>query len=114
MAKLYVGNLPFDATDGSLQELFSSKGFQVASTRVIRDNETGRSRGFGFVELGPGEDMARAIAEVNGLSLEGRALQVNEARPQTPRGGEGRGGFGGGRGGHGGNRQGGGRGRGRF
>ena len=70
-----------------MQELFSSKGFQVASARVIRDNESGRSRGFGFVELGPGEDMARVIAEVNGLTLEGRALQVNEARPQAPRGG---------------------------
>ena len=111
MAKLYVGNLPFDVTDSGLQELFSSKGFQVASTRVIRDNETGRSRGFGFVELGPSEDMARVIAELNGLSLDGRALQVNEARPQAPRGGGGRGGFGGGRGGHGGNRRGGGRGR---
>src|SRR2546428_6820804 len=87
MAKLYVGNLSFDVTDSGLQELFSSKGFQVASARVIRDNESGRSRGFGFVELGPGEDMARVIAEVNGLTLEGRALQVNEARPQAPRGG---------------------------
>jgi len=78
MAKLYVGNLSFEVTDSGLQELFSSKGFQVASARVIRDNESGRSRGFGFVELGPGEDMARAIAEVNGITVEGRALQVNE------------------------------------
>ncbi len=111
MAKLYVGNLSFDVTDDGLEQLFSNKGFQVASARVIRDNESGRSRGFGFVELGPGEDTARVIAEVNGLSLEGRALQVNEARPQAPRGGD-RGGFGGGRGGHhAGNRHGGGRGR---
>ncbi len=112
MGKLYVGNLSFEVTDSGLQELFSSKGFQVESARVIRDNESGRSRGFGFVELGPSEDMARAIAEVNGVSLEGRALQVNEARPQAPRGGGGggRGGYGGGRGGD----RGGGRGRGRF
>jgi RNA recognition motif-containing protein len=99
MGKLYVGNLSFEVTDSGLQELFSSKGFQVESARVIRDNETGRSRGFGFVELGPSEDMARAISEVNGVSLEGRALQVNEARPQAPRGG-GRGDYGGGRGGY--------------
>ena len=117
MAKLYVGNLSFEVTDGGLQELFTNKGFQVASARVIRDNESGRSRGFGFVELGPGEDAARAISEINGFSLEGRALLVNEARPQAPRGGGGggggRGGYGGGRGGdrHGG---GGGRDRGRY
>jgi RNA recognition motif-containing protein len=107
VAKLYVGNLSFDVTDDGLLQVFSSKGFQPASARVIRDNETGRSRGFGFVELGPGEDAARAIAELNEFNLEGRALKVNEARPQEPRSGGGgsRGGFGGG---------GGGRGRGRF
>ncbi len=99
MAKLYVGNLSFEVTDDGLQQFFSSSGFQVASARVIRDMDTGRSRGFGFVELGPGEDIARAIAQLNGSSLEGRALQVNEARPQAPRG-TGRGGFGGGRGNH--------------
>jgi len=98
MAKLYVGNLSFEVTDDSLQQLFISNGFQVASARVIRDMDSGRSRGFGFVELGPGEDAARAITQLNGFSLEGRALQVNEARPQAPRPG-GRGGFGGGRGG---------------
>ncbi len=108
MAKLYVGNLSFEVTDDGLQQFFSSSGFQVASARVIRDMDTGRSRGFGFVELGPGEDIARAIAQLNGSSLEGRALQVNEARPQAPRG-TGRGGFGGGRGNHG-RRGGGGRG----
>ena len=98
MAKLYVGNLSFEVTDDGLQQLFSNNGFQVASARVIRDMDSGRSRGFGFVELGPGEDTGRAIAQLNGFSLEGRALQVNEARPQAPRGG-GRGGSGGGRGG---------------
>ena len=102
MAKLYVGNLSFDATDEDLQQLFSGNGIQVESARVIRDKDTGRSRGFGFVELGAGEDMARAIAQLNGYNMNGRVLQVNEARPQAPRGG--RGGFGGDRdrGGHGG------------
>lgn len=87
MANLYIGNLSFDVTDESLQQAFSGKGFQVASARVIRDRESGRSRGFGFVELGAGEDFARAIAELNGHNLEGRQLQVNEARPQAPRDG---------------------------
>ncbi len=100
MSKLYVGNLSFETTDDGLQQLFASNGFQVASARVIRDMDSGRSRGFGFVELGPGEDAARAITQLNGSNLEGRVLQVNEARPQAPRGG-GRGGFGGGRDAHG-------------
>ena len=89
MANLYVGNLSFEVTDDGLQQVFSAKGFQVASARVIRDRESGRSRGFGFVELGTGEDAARAIAELNGHSVEGRQLQVNKARPQAPRDGGG-------------------------
>jgi len=96
MAKLYVGNLSFETTDDGLQQLFVSNGFQVASARVIRDMDSGRSRGFGFVELRPGEDATRAISQLNGFNLQGRVLQVNEARPQAPRGGD-RGGFGGGR-----------------
>ena len=104
MAKLYVGNLSFEVTDDGLQQLFTTNGFQVESARVIRDMDSGRSRGFGFVELGAGEDMTRAITQLNGFTLEGRALQVNEARPQAPRGG-GRGGFGGGRGGNSGGRR---------
>jgi RNA recognition motif-containing protein len=107
MAKLYVGNLPFAVTDESLQQFFASKGYEVQSARVVRDMGTGRSRGFGFVELGPNDDSARAISQLNGMSLDGRALQVNEARPQAPRGeGGNRGGFdrGGGRGRHGGGR----------
>ncbi|MGH9773986.1 MAG: RNA recognition motif domain-containing protein [Candidatus Acidiferrales bacterium] len=111
MAKLYVGNLSFDTTDEGLQQLFTGGGFQVESARVIREKDTGRSRGFGFVELGSGEDAARAISQLNGSSLDGRALQVNEARPQEPRsGGGGRGGYGGGGGGRGGFGGGGGRG----
>jgi RNA recognition motif-containing protein len=103
MAKLYVGNLPFDVTDEKLQQFFNGQGFEVQSARVVRDMGTGRSRGFGFVELGPNADSARAITQLNGVSLDGRPLQVNEARPQAPRGDSGgRGAFGrgGGRGGY--------------
>ena len=89
MTKLYVGNLSFGMTDDTLQQLFVAKGYQVSSARVITDRETGRSRGFGFVELGSGDDAAKAIGELNGLDVEGRALQVNEARPQEGRGGGG-------------------------
>jgi cold-inducible RNA-binding protein len=110
MTKLYVGNLSFGMTDDALQQLFIGKGYQVTSARVITDRETGRSRGFGFVELGPGDDATKAIGELNGLDVDGRQLQVNEARPQEARGGGGdrgggRGGYGGGRGGGGGNRR---------
>src|SRR5258708_11163902 len=86
MAKLYIGNLAGEVTDEGLQELFVGKGFKVTSSRVICDREGGRSRGFGFVELGSSEDAARAIGEMNGLSVQGRALQVNGARPQESRG----------------------------
>jgi RNA recognition motif-containing protein len=85
LANLYVGNLSFDVTDASLQQVFSGKGFQVASARVFRDRESGRSRGFGFVEFGAGADSARAITELNGHDLEGRQLQGNGARPQARR-----------------------------
>lgn len=86
MAKLYIGNLSFEVTDEGLQRMFVDKGYQVASARVICDRETGRSRGFGFVELGSNDDASQAIGEMNGLNVEGRALQVNEARPQELRG----------------------------
>ena len=95
MPKLYVGNLSFDTTDEGLQSLFTGGGFQVESVRVIRDMNTGRSRGFGFVELKTSEDAERAIAQLNGSNLEGRALVVNEARPQQQWGGGGGGGGGG-------------------
>ena len=87
MAKLYIGNLADQLTDGGLEKLFTARGYQVTSARVICDREGGRSRGFGFVELGSSGDVARAIGEMNGLDVEGRALQVNEARPQEPRSG---------------------------
>jgi RNA recognition motif-containing protein len=93
--KLFVGNLPHDATDSELGEFVSGAGFQAASVVVIRDKITGQSRGFGFVELADGEDMERAIAGLNGQQLKGRRLTVNEARP--PRNDFGGGGGGGGR-----------------
>jgi cold-inducible RNA-binding protein len=92
--KLFVGNLPHSTTDTTLAEFVTKAGFQVASAVVIRDKMTGTPRGFGFVELGDGEDAQRAIAGLNGQSLEGRPLTVNEARPPRtdfarPRGGGG-------------------------
>ncbi len=80
--KLFVGNLPHSTTDVTLGEFVTNAGFQVASAVVIRDKMTGTPRGFGFVELGEGEDVQRAISGLNGQSLEGRPLTVNEAKPQ--------------------------------
>ena len=103
MTKLYVGNLSYGTTDESLLQLFAEKGYKPVSARIITDRETGQSRGFGFVELGPQDDAAKAIGEFNGLNVQGRELQVNEARPQESRGGGDRSGggrgFSGGRGG---------------
>lgn len=106
--KLYVGNLSYNVGDSELQELFSSFG-TVSSAKVITDRETGRSKGFGFVEMGTDDEANAAIAALNGKEVDGRALTVNEAKPKTDNGGGrggfgggGRGGFGGGRGGHGG------------
>ena len=79
--KLFVGNLPHEVTDSELGEFVSGAGFQAASAVVIRDKTTGQSRGFGFIELAEGEDLERAIAGLNGQSLQGRRLTVNEARP---------------------------------
>ena len=93
--KLFVGNLPHEVTDNELHEFVTSAGFQVGSAVVIRDKTTGQSRGFGFIELAEGEDMERAIAGLNGQTLQGRRLTVNEARP--PRNDFGGGGGGGGR-----------------
>jgi len=86
MTKLYVGSLPYSVTDESLLQLFTGKGYKPVSARVIMDRDTGRSKGFGFVELGPEDDATKAIGEFNGLNIEGRALVVNEARPQESRG----------------------------
>jgi RNA recognition motif-containing protein len=99
--KLYVGNLSYDTTDSDLQNLFAAHG-TVQSAQVIKDRETGRSKGFGFVELDSGAQAQAAIAALNGQEVNGRALTVNEARPREERGekfagSRGRGGFGGGR-----------------
>ena len=94
--KIYVGGLPYSATDGTLQEIFSAHG-TVESARVISDKFTGRSKGFGFVEMSSGEEAEKAIQALNGTQLEGRTLTVNEARPQEKRSGFGGGGGGGGR-----------------
>jgi cold-inducible RNA-binding protein len=94
--KLYVGNLSFGMTDSDLQNLFESHG-TVQSAQVIKDRETGRSKGFGFVEMGSGEEAKSAISALNGREIDGRALTVNEARPREDRGGS-RGGFSGGHG----------------
>ena len=105
--KLYVGNLPFSATDDRLREMFAQAG-QVESARIITDRDTGRSKGFGFVEMSTEQEAADAITKFNGVDFDGRSLTVNEARPMTPREGGGGGRrFGGG--GDRGNRGGGGR-----
>ena len=108
--KIYVGNLSFQTTNQDLNDLFGAIG-TVESANIIEDRETGRSRGFGFVEMASADDAERAIAEFNGKEVDGRTLKVNEAKPQENRGGYGggggRGGYGGG-GGRGGNRGGGG------
>jgi len=98
MAKrLYVGNLSYSATSDDLQELFEQYG-QVSSAQVLTDRETGRSRGFGFVEMDNDDEADAAIQQLDGNDHQGRRLTVNEARPRTPGGGGGGGPRGGGRG----------------
>jgi RNA recognition motif-containing protein len=98
--KLYVGNLSYDVTDGALEQMCAQFG-TVESAQVIVDRDTGRSKGFGFVEMKTDQEAQAAIAGLNGQMSGGRALTVNEAKPREDRGG-GRGGSGGGRGGYGG------------
>lgn len=107
--KLYVGNLPYGCDDAALHDAFAEFG-AVESARVVMDRESGRSKGFGFVEFSTEDDANKAINGLNGKEFMGRTLNVSEARPPQPRegGGGGRGGFGGGRGGGGGGRGGGG------
>jgi RNA recognition motif-containing protein len=112
--KLYVGNLTFGVADSELQQLFAAHG-SVVSAQVIMDRDTGRSKGFGFVEMGTDQEAQAAIQALNGQEVNGRALTVNEARPKEGGGGSrggygGGGGGGGGRGGYGGGGGGGGRG----
>ena len=108
MKKLYVGNLSFKATEEQLQALFSEIGVQPDSLTLLRDRFTGQPRGFGFAEIGDDAEAEKVIAALNGKDFLGRAIVVNEARPQREGGGGGGGrgghggGGGGGRGGHGG------------
>jgi RNA recognition motif-containing protein len=113
--KLYVGNLSFNTSTQDLEEMFGESG-TVISSNIIEDRETGRSRGFGFIEMSSNEEAQSAISALNGKEVDGRALTVNEAKPREERGGSrsgGRGGYGGGGGnrgggsGYGGNRGGG-------
>jgi RNA recognition motif-containing protein len=97
--KLYVGNLPYQTDENELQALFATAG-TVETVSVVRDQATGRARGFGFVEMGSDEEAQTAISKLNNAELGGRSIMVNEARPKTAGGG---GGFGGGRGNGGGN-----------
>ena len=110
--KLYVGNLSYGVTDSDLEQMFAPHG-TVESAQVIMDRDTGRSKGFGFVEMKTDQEAQAAIAALNGQDAGGRPLTVNEARPKTEggrggSGGGGRGGYGGGRGGSGGGGYGGG------
>ena len=86
--RLFIGNLSFKTTEGELQTLFTESG-SVTSVTIIMDRFSGRSRGFGFIEMGSEEEAQAAIEKLNGYELEGRALTVNEAKPQERRGGAG-------------------------
>ncbi len=106
--KLYVGNLSYDTDSSALQQLFSEFG-TVSSAEIISDRMTGQSKGFGFVEMSSDEEALAAVSGMDGKSVDGRALKVNEAKPREDRprsggGGGGRGGYGGGSGGGGGGR----------
>jgi RNA recognition motif-containing protein len=97
--KLYVGNLAYGVTDATLEQMFAPHG-TVQSAQIIMDRDTGRSKGFGFVEMGSDQEAQAAITALNGQQVEGRALTVNEAKPKSEggsRGGGGRGGYGGGK-----------------
>ena len=89
--RLYVGNLPFSADEHQIRELFAQSGRQVSEVKLVTDRDTGRPRGFGFVEMDE-EDADSAVEALYGYTLGGRALKVNEARPREPRGGGGGGG----------------------
>jgi len=106
--RLYVGNLSYGTNDDTLKQLFEAHG-SVTSAQVIVDRDTGRSKGFGFVEMSSDQEAQAAITALNGQQVDGRPLTVNEARPKTEGGGGGGGGGRGGRGGYGGGGGGGGR-----
>jgi cold-inducible RNA-binding protein len=101
--KLYVGNVSFNTTESSLRALFEAEGRRVEEVSIVTDRDTGRPRGFAFVQMATPEDAQSAISALNGRDLDGRTLNVSEARPKT--GGGGGGGYGGGGGGGGGGRR---------
>jgi RNA recognition motif-containing protein len=105
-AKLYVGNLSYDTSEASIRTAFEVHG-EVTSVNLITDRDSGRPKGFGFVEMGSAEEAQKAIAALDGTQMDGRAIKVNEAKPQEPRAPRSGGGYGGGGGGFGGNRGGG-------
>ena len=88
--RLYVGNLPFSADENAVRELFAQDGREVTEVKLITDRDTGRPRGFGFVEMSSSEQADKAISALNGYSMDGRALTVNEAKERTSGGGGGR------------------------
>ena len=92
--RLYVGNLPFSADEDQIRELFQQNNRTVSEVKLITDRDTGRPRGFGFVEMSSSEEAEGAINDLNGYSMDGRPLTVNEARERTSRGGGGGGGGG--------------------
>lgn len=105
MMNIYAGNLSFSMTEDELRDAFSAYG-EVSSARIVTDRETGRAKGFGFVEMPNDSEAKAAIEALNGADVGGRSLNVNEARPREDRGGSGGGGFrGGNRGGSGGGRR---------
>jgi len=112
--RLYVGNLSYNVTEPELREVFAEDGRNVVEVKIVMDRDTGRSRGFAFVEMGSDDEASKAIQSLTGREVSGRAINVSEARERTPRsgggGGGGYGGGGGGRGGGGGYGEGGGRG----
>lgn len=111
--RLYVGNLSYNVTDAELRDAFAEGGRNVVEVKVVMDRDTGRPRGFAFVEMGSDDEAAAAISSLSGRDIQGRAINVSEARAREPRGGGGGGGYGGGGGGGGGGYGGGGGGRGR-
>jgi cold-inducible RNA-binding protein len=105
--RLYVGNLSYNVTEPELREVFAENGRNVVEVKIVMDRDTGRPRGFAFVEMGSDDEASQAIQSLTGREVQGRAINVSEARERTPRGGGG-GGYGGGGGGYGGGGRGGG------
>ena len=99
--RLYVGNLSYNVTEPELRDAFAEEGRNVVEVKIVMDRDTGRPRGFAFVEMGSDQEAAAAISSLTGRDIQGRAINVSEARERAPRGGGGGGGYGGGGGGGG-------------